>query len=142
MTKWLFTLVFLTALGCSLVLAGCDRSKEEKAFVEAAAGRAELAETQVAFALSVIEQNNLKSELAAVIQTRDKLQEQVRELTEGRDEAVANAKNAQTIIENLTNQLKAQMEKVDELQEQNKELQATIDLQKKLSGQGKMPELP
>lgn len=132
MTKWLFTLVFLTALGCSLVLAGCDRGEEEKAL--AAAARAALAETQVALAQSEKEKNNLKSELAAVIQDRDKLQEQVRELTEGRDEAVAKAKNAQTIIENLTNQLKAQMEKVGELQEQNKKLQATIDLQKKLSG--------
>jgi len=132
MTKWLFTLVFLTALGCSLVLAGCDRGEEEKAL--AAAARAALAETQVALAQSEKEKNNLKSELAAVIQDRDKLQEQVRELTEGRDEAVAKAKNAQTIIENLTNQLKAQMEKVGELQEQNKKLQVTIDLQKKLSG--------
>jgi chromosome segregation ATPase len=136
MSKWLFNLVFLTALGCSLLLAGCDRGEQENALVEAAAARATLAETQVALARSEIEKNNLKPELAAVIQDRDKLQEQARKLTEGRDEAVANAKNAQTIIENLTNQLKTQKEKVGELQEQNKELQATIDLQKKVKLSG------
>ena len=135
MTKWLFTLVFLTALGCSLVLAGCDRGEEEKALAEAeAAARAALAETQVALAQSEKEKNNLKSELAAVIQDRDRLQEQVRKLIEGWDEVAAKEKNAQTIIKNLVNRLEAQMEKVGELQEQNKELQATIDLQKKLSG--------
>jgi len=105
MTKLGFTLTFLTVVGCSLVLAGCDRGEEQKA----------------------LEETEAKAELAAVIQDRDRLQEQVGELTEGRDEAVAKAKTAQTTIENLMNQLKAQMEKVAALQEQNKELQAIID---------------
>ena len=105
MTKRGFTLTFLTVVAYSLVLAGCDRAKEQKDIEEAA----------------------VKAKLAAVIQERDNLQGQLGELTKGRDEAVEKAKAAQTTIENLINQLKGQMEKVGELQVQNEELQATID---------------
>jgi len=100
MTKLGFTLTFLTVV-CLLFLSGCDCCKD---------GAAEA-----------------KAELAAVIKDRDKLQEQVSELTKERDAAVAKARTAQTTIKDLMNQLTEQMEEVSELQDLNEELQATID---------------
>jgi tRNA G46 methylase TrmB len=106
MTKLGFSLTFLSVV-CLLFLSGCDSCKD---------GAAEA-----------------KSELAAVIKDRDKLQEQVSELTQERDAAVAKTKTAQTTIQDLMNQLTEQMEEVSELQDLNEELQAVIDeLQKRL----------
>jgi tRNA/tmRNA/rRNA uracil-C5-methylase (TrmA/RlmC/RlmD family) len=85
---------------------GCDR-REEQQGLEASA----------------------KAELAAAVQDRNKLQEQVGELA--RDWA-AKEKNTQSLIENLKNRLAEQKEKVIELQDRNEKLQAAIDqLQKK-----------
>jgi len=109
MTKLGFTLTFLTVV-CLLFLSGCDCCKD---------GAAEA-----------------KAELAAVIKDRDKLQEQVSELTKERDAAVAKARTAQTTIKDLMNQLTEQMEEVSELQDLNEDLQATIDgLQERLGGE-------
>lgn len=96
MTKLGFTLTFLTVV-CLLVLPGCGCCKDEPA--------------------------EAKAELAAVIRDRDKLQEQVGELTKEQDAAVAKAKIAQTAIQDLMNQLTEQMEEVSELQDLNEELQ-------------------
>jgi ribosomal protein L11 methylase PrmA len=128
MTKLGFTLTFLTVVVCSLVLGGCDRATEQEARAEAAAARAAMAKAQVAFAKSEKENNKLKSELAAVIQERDDLQEQAKELTKERDEAVAKAKAPQTttISEKENNKIKSELAAViqerDDLQEQVKEL--------------------
>jgi SAM-dependent methyltransferase len=106
MAKLGFTLIFLTAV-CLLVLSGCDRYKDETA--------------------------EAKAELAAVIRDRDKLQEQVSELTKELDEAVARVKTAQITMNNLKNLLTEEREKVVELQDRNEKLLATIErLQEKL----------
>ena len=105
MRKLGFSLTFLTVVVCSLFPGGCDR-REEQQGLEAA-----------------------KAELAAVIQDRDRLQEQVGKLA---NDWAAKEKNTQSLIENLKNQLAEQKEKVIELQDQNEKLQAAIDqLQKK-----------
>ncbi|MHC4112894.1 MAG: methyltransferase domain-containing protein [Planctomycetota bacterium] len=110
MTKPGFTLIFLTVVVCSLFPSGCDRREEQQALESAA-----------------------QAELAAVIQDRKKLQDQVGELA--RDWA-SKEKNTQTTIENLKNQLAEQREKVVELQGRNEELLATVEeLQKKLGGE-------
>ncbi|MBA7684172.1 hypothetical protein ES703_92562 [subsurface metagenome] len=83
MTKRLFALTFLTVVGCSLVLAGCDRGKEQKALEAAAA----------------------KAELAAVIQERNKLQEHVSELQEQN-------KELQEVIDELLKKLSGEGEEV------------------------------
>ena len=107
MSKLGFTLTFLTVMVCSLFPGGCDR-REEQQGLEAAA----------------------KAELAAVIQDRNKLQEQVGELA--RDWA-AKEKTAQVTMNNLKYLLTEETEKVVELQARNEELQAAIEqLQKKL----------
>ena len=135
MIKEKLPIIFLAVLGCSLILAGCDRSKKEReeAIAEAAEARANFAKAQVVLAKTEKEKNILKSELAAAIEARAKLHEKVSELAKGRDGAVAKAKIAEEQVENLTGQLKEQMEKFSKLQEQNKKLQATIEeLQDKL----------
>jgi hypothetical protein len=107
MSKLGFTLTFLTVVACSLFPGGCDR-REEQQGLEAA----------------------LKSELAAVIQERDRLQEQVGKLAK---DWAAKEKTAQVTMNNLKNLLAEETEKVVELQDRNEKLQATIDeLQKKL----------
>ena len=101
MKKGKLTIMFLAVLGCSLILAGCDGGEKEKdeAIAEAAEARANLAKAQVALAKTEKEKDNLKSELAAAIEARAKLQEQVSELAKGRDEAVAKAKIAEEQVE-------------------------------------------
>jgi cell shape-determining protein MreC len=142
MTTRRFTLIFLTALSCSLVLAGCDRSKEDKALVEAAETRATVANTLLSLAKSEKENEHLKSELAAAIQGREELQaaadestnikKQLAELAKERDAALTKAIDAQAMIEKLKSQLQQQIQQSTGLQDQNKKLQATIDeLQKK-----------
>jgi SAM-dependent methyltransferase len=107
MKKLGFSLTFLAVVVCSLFPGGCDR-REEQQDLEASA----------------------KAELAAVIQDRNKLQEQVGKLA--RDWATKE-KSTQTTIENLKNQLAEHREKVVDLQDRNEKLQATIDeLLKKL----------
>ncbi|MHC4094644.1 MAG: methyltransferase domain-containing protein [Planctomycetota bacterium] len=101
MKKLGFSLTFLAVVVCSLFPGGCDR-REEQQDLEASA----------------------KAELAAVIQDRNKLQEQVGKLA--RDWATKE-KSTQTTIENLKNQLAEHREKVVDLQDRNEKLQATID---------------
>ncbi len=113
MSKLGFTLTFLTLVGCSLFLDGCDRGKDQQG-LEAAD----------------------KKELAAVTQDRDRLQSQVGELAKERDEVIAKAKTAQITMNNLKNLLIEETEKVGELQDRNEKLLATIDeLLKKLGGE-------
>jgi SAM-dependent methyltransferase len=109
MAKLGFTLTFLTVVVCSLFPAGCDRGEDEA---------------------------KTKAILAAVTRDRDKLQEQVAELTKERDEAVAREKTAQATIKDLMNQLTEEMEKVGDLLDRDEELLVTIgELQKQLSGE-------
>ena len=107
MPKLGFTLIFLTVMVCSLFPGGCDRREEQQALESAA-----------------------KAELAAVIQDRNKLQEQVGELAK---DWAAKEKTAQVTMNNLKYLLTEETEKVVELQARNEELQAAIEqLQKKL----------
>jgi ribosomal protein L11 methylase PrmA len=100
-------LIFLTVVVCSLFPCGCDRREEQQALEETA-----------------------KAELSAVIQERDRLQEQVGRLAK---DWAAKEKTTQTTIENLKNQLAEQKEKVIELEDRNAKLQAAVEqLQKKL----------
>lgn len=111
MSKLGFSLTFLTVVVCSLFPGGCDRREEQQA-LEATA----------------------KAELAAVIQERNKLQEQVGELAK---DWAAKEKTAHITMNNLKNLLTEEQEKVVELQDRNEKLQATIDeLLKKLGVKG------
>ncbi len=107
MTKLGINLALLTVVVCSLFLNGCDRSKEQQALA--------------------------KTELAAVIQERNNLQEHVDELIKERDEEIAKFKTAQITMNNLKNLLAEESEKVIELEDRNGKLQAAVEqLQKKL----------
>ncbi len=107
MTKLGFTLTFLAVVSFSLFLGGCDRGEEQQALA--------------------------KGELAALIQERDRLQEQVDALAKERDEEIAKFKTAQITMSNLKNLLAEETEKVVELEDRNEKLQAAVkELQKKL----------
>jgi ABC-type transporter Mla subunit MlaD len=92
---------------------------------------------------------NLKSQLAAITQVRDKLQAaadqvmamkaQLTQLTQDKDSAIAKAADALGLAEKLKSQLQEQIQKVSGLQEQNNKLQQAIDELKKLVGAAKVP---
>ena len=137
MTKKKLTIKFLILLLCSLVLAGCDNSVEErdKAVAEAEKAKTELAQVKAELEETQSERDELKenlatvsenwekanSELTAVTQAHDDLLEQVNELTDERDSAIDQAKDAKATIE------KEKDGDIRELVEWAKELQATIE---------------
>ena len=94
---------------------------------------------------------NLKTQLAAVTQVSDKLQAaaeevttlkgQLTQLTQEKYTALAQAADAQLMVEKLKSGLQEQMQKVTGLQEQNTKLQQAIDELKKLVGGAKIPEV-
>ena len=137
MTKKKLTIKVLILLLCSLVLAGCDNSVEErdKAVAEAEKAKTELAQVKAELEETQSERDELKenlatvsenwekanSELTAVKQAHDDLLEQVNELTDERDSAIDQAKDAKATIE------KEKDGDIRELVEWAKELQATIE---------------
>jgi methylase of polypeptide subunit release factors len=137
MTKKKLTIKFLILLLCSLVLAGCDNSVEErdKAVAEAEKAKTELAQVKAELEETQSERDELKenlatvsenwekanSELTAVTQAHDDLLEQVNELTDERDSAIDQAKDAKATIE------KEKDGDIRELVEWVKELQATTE---------------
>ena len=137
MTKKKLTIKFLILLLCSLVLAGCDNSVEErdKAVAEAEKAKTELAQVKAELEETQSERDELKenlatvsenwekanSELTAVTQAHDDLLEQVNELTDERDSAIDQAKDPKATIE------KNKDGDISELVEWVKKLQATIE---------------
>ena len=148
------TIIFLAILLFSLLsLTGCKDSEKEKAVAEAAAAKAKLAGVKADLTKITSERDNLKSELAAVIEARDKLQaatdqaidvkEQLTELAKERDIAIAKVTDAQTMVDKLKGQLQEQIQKSLGLEGQNKKLQEMIDeLQKKLGSEVGIPSIP
>ena len=148
------TIIFLAILLLSLLsLTGCKDSEKEKAVAEAAAAKAKLAGVKADLTKITSERDNLKSELAAVIEARDKLQaatdqaidvkEQLTELAKERDIAIAKVTGAQTMVDKLKGQLQEQIQKSLGLEGQNKKLQEMIDeLQKKLGSEVGIPSIP
>jgi predicted nucleic acid-binding Zn-ribbon protein len=108
-------------LFCLLALAGCGRSAKErdKAIAEAEKAKADLARAETALEKTqrVIDElggkiaglsrelDNTKSQLAAAEQAQGDLINQIGELAEQRDLAVARAENAQALVEELKKQL-------------------------------------
>jgi len=148
MTKWKPTFEFLLLLVCLLALTGCDGSKQErdKAVEEAEKAKAELARVEAIIEeiqseryelkenLATISENweKANSELVVVTQAHDDLLDQVNELTNERDSAILQAKDAKAQAERLGEQLKEKTEELRAYEEWVKELQATI---KDLEGQ-------
>ncbi len=148
MTKWKPTFEFLLLLVCLLSLTGCDGSKQErdKAVAEAEKAKAELARVEAIIEEIQSERDELKenlatisenwekanSELVVVTQAHDDLLDQVNELTNERDSAILQAKDAKAQAERLGEQLKEKTEELRAYEEWVKELQATI---KDLEGQ-------
>ena len=140
MTKKKLTIKFLILLLCSLVLAGCDNSVEErdKAVAEAEKAKTELAQVKAELEETQSERDELKenlatvsenwekanSELTAVTQAHDDLLEQVNELTDDRDSAIDQAKDAKATIEKLSIRLK---EKDGDIRELVEWVKATIE---------------
>jgi len=153
MAKVKLIIMLLAVLCYSLTLTGCKDAEKEKAVAEATDAKAELAKVQDDLTAITNERDSLKSELAAAIQARDKLQaaadqattiqEQLSELTKERDTAIAKSTDAQSVIEKLKSALQEQIQKVTGLEGQNKKLQDMIEqLKKQLGSEVKIPELP
>ncbi|MHC4462150.1 MAG: SAM-dependent methyltransferase [Planctomycetota bacterium] len=144
--KLVFSLLVL--LICLLALAGCDRGTKgrDKAVAEAEKAKAELARVEAIIEEIQSERDELKenlatisenwekanSELVVVTQAHDDLLDQVNELTNERDSAILQAKDAKAQAERLGEQLKEKTEELRAYEEWVKELQATI---KDLEGQ-------
>ncbi len=92
---------------------------------------------------------SLKLQLSTVAEVRDKLQvtaeqvttlkEQLTQLTQGKDSALAKAVNAQNMVVKLQSELQGQIQKTTVLQEQNNKLQQAIEELKKLGSSIKIP---
>jgi len=148
------TIIFLAIFLFSMLnLVGCKDTKKKDAIAEAAAAKEELIKVKADLANIMSERDNLKLELTAVTEARDKLQaavsqaanvkEQLAELTEERDTAVAKATEAQSIVETLKSQLAEQIQKITGLEGQNKKLQEMIDeLKNKLGSELEIPSIP
>lgn len=150
-TKIKLTIILLAILLCtSLTLTGCKDTEKEKAPANVEAAKAELAKVKTDFAQITSERNNLKLELDAVIEARDKLQAaadqtmnikaQLDQIIRERDSATAKLTDAQAMVQNLNSQLNEQILKANGLEAQNKKLMEMIDELKKKLGTG--PEIP
>lgn len=106
-------LTSLIVLVWSIALTGCDSGTKKEAELALAASRAALEQT--------------KLELADVMQFRDRLQGQVKELIKSRDAAVTEAKNAGLRIDELTKKFQEQANIIRELQEHMQKMQTTIE---------------
>ncbi|MHC4458252.1 MAG: SAM-dependent methyltransferase [Planctomycetota bacterium] len=142
MTKSKLTLKSLVLLACLLSLVGCDRLAKErnKAVEEAMEAKAALEKVKADLEETQSERDQLKeyvdnisenwenvlSELNIVRQNEENLQVQISELAGERDAAIAEAKEAQVIIERLSEQLKNKSAEIIELQDWVAELQLTI----------------
>jgi len=152
MAKVKLTIMFLGIMCCLLALPGCKDTEKENAVAEAAKAKAELANTQLTLVQTEQERDSLKSELAAVIKARDKLQDvaneamnikgQLSNLTKERDTAVTKAANIQDLLEALNSQLQAQITKANDLQTENSQLQATIKQRQDKLKDVKLPSVP
>ena len=93
----------------------------------------ELANSRDALQKQVGELTKSRDSLQALANSRDELQRQVGELTSSRDAALADARNAQAKVQELTTRLQKQAQEVGQLQGQIKTIRAAIEeLQNKL----------
>lgn len=109
--KLRFILTSLIVLGLSIALTGCEGGAKIEE---------ELAATKAALKLA-------QQKLDTVSQARDALLKQIAELNKSRDEAVEEAKSAQTRIDELTKKFEEQAKIIRELQEHMQKMQATIE---------------
>jgi len=138
MAKRKLTLMFLVLLFFLLPIAGCDRSDTKRE--EAAEAKAELERTRTVLQKIQSRRDQLeqdladisddwektKSELAVVKEAYRKLRARSEQLAKERDAAIVKARDAQEMVQNLTNQLKQKEADIREFEQWVKELQATI----------------
>ncbi|MGD8500162.1 MAG: hypothetical protein PVJ86_05915 [Phycisphaerales bacterium] len=145
------TFRFLTLLVCLLFSAGCKETVEERdeAVAEAEKAKAELARIKATLRETRNERDELgehigeilqafensKLKLAAVTQAQNELQDQVIRLAAQRDAAIAEAREAQAMNEELSNQLNETVKLIQEFEEWNEELQTTIQQLQEQIGQ-------
>ena len=162
--------VALFALFCLVSFSGCKDPEKEKALADAEAAKTALAKvrteleavnatldatqkekdgfkTKVGDLSASLE--NLKTQLTAVTEVRDKLQaaagqvttlkDQLAQLTQDKDAALAKAASAQSMVDEIQKELQGQMQKVTSLQDQNEKLRQAIEELKKLGSSIKIP---
>ena len=149
--------ITLLALFCfSIGLTGCKDTGSS----EAAQAKAELAKVKGILEQTQKERDDLKGKLAEIteslktaqtkidslIQSSSQatdIEDKLAALTKDKDGAIAQAADAQTLIEKLKAQLQEQILKVTGLEGQNQKLQEMIEqLKKQLGGGIKTPEMP
>ena len=127
---------------CLLVLAGCNRGAKDrdKAIAEAEQARAELARVETALEETRSERDGLKenideiyeeleepkSKLLAAMQTQEKLENQLIKLTNQRNSAIEQAKEAGVQVATLNKQLKERIKENQDYEEWVEELQENI----------------
>jgi len=138
MAKRKLTLKFLVLLFFLPPIAGCDHRAKERE--EATEAKAELERTRTVLQKTQSRRDQLeqdladiaddwektKSELAVVKKAYDKLQARSDQLAKERDAAIVKTRDAQEMVQNLTNQLKQKEADIREFEQWVKELQATI----------------
>jgi flagellar biosynthesis chaperone FliJ len=123
---------------CALVfLSGCDKRAVEQAQQEAREAKATVQQLKHNLALAEKEFANAKAELNVVKQNRDELQEQVKQATEERDQALELAQKAQEAVLAKSG---GQTSATAALQQQITELNALVAEQEKLIEQLKKGE--
>ncbi|MHC4737288.1 MAG: methyltransferase domain-containing protein [Planctomycetota bacterium] len=148
-------MILIPAILCWMfILTGCKDSDEDRAVLEAAETRVELAKI-----ISILEQTKAekeeleseiaelsrelektKSEVATIVQLYGESRTEVSELTEERDRAIAEANDTQETVKKLRYQLKKKGEEVLGFKEWMEELQATIkNLESQLKVRGEQP---
>jgi methylase of polypeptide subunit release factors len=122
------------------MLTGCKDSDEDRAVLEAAEARVELAKVIAILEQTKTEKEELesevaelsrelekaKSEAATIVQLYGESRTEVSELTEERDRAIAEANDTQETVKKLRDQLKEKGEEVLEFKGWVEELQAAI----------------
>jgi len=138
MAKRKLTLKFLVLLFFLPPIAGCDRSDRERE--EATEAKAELEKIRTVLQKTQSRRDQLeqdladiaeawdkaKSELAVVKEAYRKLQARSDQLAKERDAAIVKARDAQEMVQNLSNQLKQKEADIREFEQWVKEFQATI----------------
>jgi uncharacterized protein YlxW (UPF0749 family) len=114
---------------CILVLlGGCDKKAVEQAQQETRDAKTEAQKIKLSLALAQKEIANIKTELNAVRQSRDELQDQINQAGKERDQAMELAQKAR---EAMTAQSSGQISATTALQKQVAELNALVAAQQK-----------
>jgi septal ring factor EnvC (AmiA/AmiB activator) len=120
---------FVVVLACTLATGGCKDKQKEQALAEAQEAQASLVKVRADLAKTKRELADLKVELTAVKEDRDALQAQVKQLTEERGGALAEALKTQETVKSLAAQSSQQALSVGSLQNEIKQLRALVESQ-------------